>query len=157
MEWYFASFRRYGDFARGRARRTEFWTFTLCNLLVAAALIVVQYLVLLEMLDIGSAVLNPAVASAAVLARTIGLYLILVATAVAWLVMILPTIGVTVRRLHDTGRSGWWVLVALVPVLGALVLLALCCLDSEPRENAFGLNPKLHPATAERLHVAGMG
>jgi uncharacterized membrane protein YhaH (DUF805 family) len=55
--------------------------------------------------------------------------------------LFLPSLAVTVRRLHDTGRSGWWYLISLVP-FGGIVLLVFCCLDSTSGPNQFGPNPK---------------
>lgn len=46
------------------------------------------------------------------------------------------------RRLHDTGRSGWWILISLIPVVGAIWLIVLLCLDSQPEANEWGENPK---------------
>jgi uncharacterized membrane protein YhaH (DUF805 family) len=57
------------------------------------------------------------------------------------LAVFLPGLGVTVRRLHDTGRTGWWVLIGLVPIVGGIVLLVFMVLDSEP-DNQYGPNPK---------------
>jgi uncharacterized membrane protein YhaH (DUF805 family) len=54
----------------------------------------------------------------------------------------IPTLAVTVRRLHDTNRSGWWVLLEFVPIVGGLVLLVFMMLDSQPGANRFGPNPK---------------
>ena len=58
------------------------------------------------------------------------------------LAILIPSIAVVVRRLHDTGRSGWWLLIGLIPVLGSIVLIVFFVLDSEPGENAYGANPK---------------
>ena len=63
------------------------------------------------------------------------------------LAIIVPGIAVTIRRLHDTGRSGWWILLGLVPFVGIL-LLVLMCLDSEPGTNEYGENPKGQQAPA---------
>lgn len=62
-----------------------------------------------------------------------------------WVVLVnlLPTLAVTVRRLHDTGRSGWWCLISLVPLVGTILLLVWLCQDSEYGTNAYGNNPKL--------------
>ncbi len=57
------------------------------------------------------------------------------------LALIIPSLAVTVRRLHDTNRSGWWYLITFVP-LGGIVLLVFMCLDSEPGSNKWGPNPK---------------
>jgi uncharacterized membrane protein YhaH (DUF805 family) len=56
--------------------------------------------------------------------------------------MFIPGLAVTVRRLHDTGRSGWWVLVGLIPVIGFIILLVFMVLDSQPASNQWGPNPK---------------
>jgi uncharacterized membrane protein YhaH (DUF805 family) len=55
---------------------------------------------------------------------------------------LLASIAVSVRRLHDTSRSGWWLLIVLIPVIGAIVLLVFMVLDGTPRENQYGPNPK---------------
>ena len=59
------------------------------------------------------------------------------------LAIMIPGIAVTVRRLHDTDRSGWWFLIALIPLIGAIVLLVYLVQDSKPGENRYGLNPSL--------------
>jgi len=56
--------------------------------------------------------------------------------------VLVPGLAVCVRRLHDIGKSGWWVLIGLVPVIGGIWLLVLMCLDGEPKENQWGANPK---------------
>jgi uncharacterized membrane protein YhaH (DUF805 family) len=58
------------------------------------------------------------------------------------LAVLIPSIAVSVRRLHDTDRSGWWVLIVLVPIVGALVLLYFMVQDSKPGSNQYGPNPK---------------
>lgn len=63
------------------------------------------------------------------------------------LAVFLPALGVTIRRLHDTGRSGWWVLIALIPILGHLILLILLALEGQSGTNEYGPNPKEAPAT----------
>lgn len=59
------------------------------------------------------------------------------------LIMLLPTWAVSVRRLHDTNRSGWWILIGLIPLVGAIVLLVFFVQDSQPNANQYGANPKL--------------
>jgi len=56
--------------------------------------------------------------------------------------LFLPSLSAGVRRLHDTGRSGWWYLIILIPLLGGIALLVFCCLDSQPGANKWGNNPK---------------
>ena len=58
------------------------------------------------------------------------------------LVVLLPGLGVSVRRLHDTDHSGWWLLILLVPLVGVIVLLIFLVRDSQPGSNRFGPNPK---------------
>jgi uncharacterized membrane protein YhaH (DUF805 family) len=160
MEWYFASFRRYRDFWRGRARRTEFWTYMLCSLVLGLTLSTVQALISHDIVRAVTTFIADDTADAtklSVLLEASGLLLAFGVTLLIALVTILPTHGVAVRRLHDTGRSGWWLLITLIPLFGVIALLVMLCQDSEASENEFGLNPKAHPATAERRHVAAMG
>lgn len=58
------------------------------------------------------------------------------------LAVLIPGIAVSVRRLHDTDRRGWWLLIALIPLIGAIVLLVFMVQDSKPSQNQFGSNPK---------------
>jgi uncharacterized membrane protein YhaH (DUF805 family) len=120
MNYYIEVFRKYADFS-GRARRSEYWFFTLFNTLITLVLALLG-LNLVHLLG-----LNPHGA--------FGLaYLYL-------LVAFLPTLAVSVRRLHDIGLSGWWYLIVLVP-FGALVLTVLAIIDSQAGANRFGPNPK---------------
>ena len=119
MNWYLVALKKYAVFA-GRARRKEFWFFVLFNTLIAIALAVIDMLTGTFDEDVGLGLLS-------------GLY------AVA---MILPSIAVTVRRLHDTDRSGWWYLLVFLPVIGGLVILVFMCLNGTPGGNRFGPNPK---------------
>jgi uncharacterized membrane protein YhaH (DUF805 family) len=95
MNWYLQALKKYTVFT-GRARRMEYWFFVLFNILISAALSVVDYFT-----GTYSDVYHTGLLG--------GLYS---------LGVLLPAIAVTVRRLHDTGRSGWWILIALVPVIG---------------------------------------
>ncbi len=58
------------------------------------------------------------------------------------LAVLIPGIAVSVRRLHDIGKSGWWILISLVPIVGVIILLVFTVLDSTPGENQYGPNPK---------------
>jgi uncharacterized membrane protein YhaH (DUF805 family) len=113
MEWYLGVLKKYVVF-EGRARRKEYWMFFLFNIIISVVL----------------AIIDGIIGTAGILG---GLYA---------LAVLLPGIAVTVRRLHDTGRTGWWVLVALIPLIGAIVLLVFMCLDSQPGSNNYGANPK---------------
>lgn len=113
MNWYLAVLKKYAVF-EGRARRMEYWMFFLINFLIAFAIIVIETM-------LGS----PGV-----------LYFIYA------LAVLLPSIAVAVRRLHDTSRAGWWVLLIFIPFIGTIILIVLLLLDSTPGPNEYGPNPK---------------
>lgn len=114
MYWFLKPFRQYADFT-GRARRKEYWLFALFNIIIAFALSFLGELV-----------------------ELFGYLLVIYNLAV-----IIPSLAVTARRLHDTGRSGWWQLISIIPLLGGIVLLVFLCLDGEDGNNKYGPNPKL--------------
>lgn len=118
MNWYIAVIKKYAVFA-GRARRKEYWLFTLFNLLIAMGCGFLDGMLGM----VGSLGLGPIG----------GIYS---------LAMLLPGIAVTVRRLHDTDRSGWWLLLAFIPLIGGIVIFVFMVLDSTPGNNRFGANPK---------------
>jgi len=125
IEWYVSVLRRYVDFS-GRAGRSEYWWFALANAIVLIALTILGRVG--ESMGLGGILMVPYF-----------LYL---------LAVLLPSLGVSVRRLHDTGRSGWWFLLAFVPVIGGLVLLVFFILDSTPGDNQYGPHPAGKPAMA---------
>ena len=118
MNWYIDAWKNYVNF-QGRARRKAYWMFVLFNIIA---------IVVLGMID-----------GALGLGGQSG-YGIL--SGIYSLAIILPGLAVAVRRLHDTGRSGWWMLIGLVPVVGPIVLLVFFVQDSQPGGNQFGPNPK---------------
>lgn len=118
--WYVAVLNRYVQFG-GRARRQEYWSFTLVSFLVSMGLMVIDMTVL---------GMTPSTGSHFGLSSLYGL------------AVLLPSLGVSVRRLHDTGRSGWWLLLSLIPLIGLLVILLFMVLDSDSSLNAYGPNPK---------------
>src|SRR5690242_4729850 len=118
VSWYLAVLSKYAVFS-GRARRKEYWMFALVNFIIAVAL-----------------ALAPTI-----IGGDRGLGYSLISLGYSLFVMI-PSLAVSVRRLHDIGRSGWWLLIAFVPLIGAIVLLVFNVTDSEPGSNAFGPNPK---------------
>lgn len=118
MEWYLMALRKYADFT-GRSRRREYWMFALFNFLISLAL----------------GVLDGGIGTTA--GGTIGIL-----SGLYSLFVLIPGIAVAIRRLHDTGRSGWWLLLILVPFVGAIVLLIFFVQDSEPGANEYGYNPK---------------
>ncbi len=118
MNWYLQALKKYTVFT-GRARRKEYWFFVLFNLLISAALSIVDNITGTSS-GYGAGLLG-------------GIYA---------LAVLLPAIAVTIRRLHDTGRSGWWILILLVPVVGCIVLLVFMVLEGQPGDNQYGPSPK---------------
>lgn len=118
MNWYLDVLKKYATFS-GRARRKEYWYFILFNMIVCALLSVIDR-------SIGTC-------SDSGIGYLSGIY------SVATLI---PNIAVSVRRLHDTGRSGWWLLVSLVPVLGSLALVFFLVQNSKSGANQYGPDPK---------------
>ncbi|MCL2041188.1 MAG: DUF805 domain-containing protein [Bacteroidales bacterium] len=126
MKWYFKVLKQYADFS-GRARRKEYWMFVLFTMI---------FMVVAMILD-----------------RTLGttfsfygqsfgygwIYLIY------FLVMILPSSAVGVRRLHDIGKSGWNYLLGFIPFVGAIILFVWACKESQAGENKWGINPVSTP------------
>ncbi len=118
MNWYLDAWKNYANF-QGRARRKAYWMFILFNLIALVILGLIESAIGLSGQN-GYGILT-------------GLYT---------LAMILPLIALAVRRLHDTGRSGWWILIGLVPLIGPIVLIVFYVTDSQPGSNQYGPNPK---------------
>ena len=125
VNWYLEVLKKYAVFD-GRARRKEYWMFILFNIIITAVLALIDSLIGTVIRQAGFGLLQ-------------GLY---------DLAVLIPSIAVTVRRLHDTGRTGWWILIGLIPVIGGIVLLIFMLLDSEPGANQYGPNPKTEEAIA---------
>jgi uncharacterized membrane protein YhaH (DUF805 family) len=104
--------KKYADFS-GRARRSEYWWYALAVIIASVVL------------DIIGAVIGTSIL-----------------TYVFALALLVPNIAVVVRRLHDTGRSGWWILLAFIPLIGAIILIVWACTDSQPGDNQYGPSPK---------------
>tara|TARA_R110001583_G_scaffold5249_6_gene28656 strand:- start:230 stop:571 length:342 start_codon:yes stop_codon:yes gene_type:complete len=100
MEYFTEAFRKYAEFS-GRASRKEYWMFILVYFLIYIAIAVVDYVL-----------------------GTVWL------ASLFSLVVLLPSISITARRLHDTGRSGWWQLIYIVPLIGIIVMLVFLCQES---------------------------
>lgn len=120
MSWYIEAFKKYAVFS-GRARRKEYWFFVLFNMIAAF---------LLGFIDGFAGMLLSAEAGIGVLST---IYL---------LVAFIPGLAVSVRRLHDTNRSGWWLLISLIPIIGSIILLVFLVQDSDSGPNQYGPNPK---------------
>jgi uncharacterized membrane protein YhaH (DUF805 family) len=113
MYWYLEVLKKYAVFT-GRARRKEYWMFSLINAVITILIMIIEGVV----------------GSPSILGTIYGL------------AVLLPAIAVSVRRLHDTDRTGWWLLIALIPIIGAIVVLVFMVLDSQEGENQYGPNPK---------------
>lgn len=72
-------------------------------------------------------------------------HFVAILAAIYVIAVFLPSLAVAIRRLHDTDRSGWWVLISLVPLIGGIWLLILMVLDGTPGGNRFGPDPKQSP------------
>ena len=125
MSWYLQALKRWNDF-NGRSRRMEYWIFLAINIGIEVVLSFLDAMLGMRSASTGIGPLG-------------GLYS---------LVVLIPGIAVTIRRLHDTGRSGWWILIALVPIIGGIWLLVLMVLDSHKESNAWGPSPKYGAAQA---------
>jgi len=123
MNWYLEVLKKYAVFS-GRARRKEYWYFTLFNVIISILLTVVDGMSGNFSTETGMGLLG-------------GIYA---------LAVLIPGVAVSVRRLHDTNHSGWWLLIAFVPLIGAIVLLVFMVRDSQEDENQYGVNPKLATA-----------
>ncbi len=123
MKWYVKVLKQYADF-EGRARRKEYWMFTLVHLIIYMGLFTLATAVGGTSPDSGLGL---------ALMGLMGLYL---------LAVFVPSLAVGVRRLHDTNRSGWWLLIGFVPVIGLIVLIVFFVQDSQPGSNQYGQNPK---------------
>lgn len=124
MYWMFLPLKRYADFS-GRSPRIEYWMFALFQWLVLIGLVVLGFM----MFDARSSEPDPAIAFPLMLAG------------LAWLVFLIPSIAVTVRRLHDRNQSGWLYLLVFVPYIGPLVLFVFTVLPGDEFENQYGPNP----------------
>ena len=123
MNWYLEVLKKYAVFS-GRTRRKEYWYFILFNTLISIALTIIDGVTGTLNVEAGVGLLS-------------GIYAF---------VVLIPSIAVAVRRLHDTNRSGWWLFIMLIPIIGAIVLIVFFVSDSKPEENQYGLNPKLDSA-----------
>ena len=119
MNWYIEVLKKYAVFS-GRARRKEYWFFVLFNIVIG---------IILAAIDNATGNLN----------TNTGMGLL---GGIYNLAVLIPGIAVSVRRLHDTDRCGWWLLIGLIPLVGAIVLFVFMVLDSNSGQNQYGENPK---------------
>ena len=122
MNWYLDAWKNYVTFT-GRSRRTAYWMFVLFNVIAIILANVIDNVLGLA----GDGGYGP-------LSMIYGL------------AVFLPGLALAVRRLHDTGRSGWWMLISFLPLIGLIVLIVFFVQDSQPSSNQYGPNPKESPA-----------
>jgi len=119
MKWFVKCMKQYAVFS-GRARRTEFWMFALFNFIFAMI----------------ASIIDTAIGSKLGILQ-FGIFYLIYSLAV-----LIPGLAVSVRRLHDIGKSGWMVLINLIPLIGLIWFIVLTVKDSQPGENQYGPNPK---------------
>jgi uncharacterized membrane protein YhaH (DUF805 family) len=127
MNYYLSAFKQYAVFS-GRSRRSEYWYFVLFNVIFAIVAMFLDKLfgTTFSINTIGGTSRLP-----------YGYFYLLY-----FLAVLIPSLAVAVRRLHDIGKSGWFFLICLIPVIGSIWLLVLMCIDSIPGPNQYGINPK---------------
>lgn len=100
----------------GRASRSEYWWFVLASLIISVVLSMIDGIIFGKKLDILQTLFS--------------------------LAILVPSIAIAIRRLHDIGKSGWWILISLIPLIGWIVALVFAVTDSNPGTNTYGPNPK---------------
>ena len=118
--------KQFSDF-KGRARRKEYWMYSLFQGVIGFSLYLISFIFFTNILDYSNEK---------------GLYSSLLLFVIFLMLHFIPNIAITVRRLHDTGKSGWWYLLSLIPYIGPFILFILLVLDSSEEENQWGVNPK---------------
>lgn len=119
MEYYVGVLKKYAVF-EGRATRSEFWYFVLFNFIISIAISIVAGIVHLNLLGM-----------------------------VYSLGVLIPSWAVGARRLHDIGKSGWWQLIGIIPIIGWIILIVWMATDTQPGANEYGPNPKEGEAAPE--------
>lgn len=119
MKWFIKALKQFGDF-KTRARRMEYWMYAVFHFLILAVAATLDYLLGMNFDPLPYGYLY----------------------GIAALALFVPSLAVFVRRLHDVGKSGWYILLALIPLIGAIWLLVLLFTDGQPGENKWGPNPK---------------
>jgi len=121
MEWYLLVLKKYAEF-NGRARRKEYWMYALINILIIFVLEIAGFALIKNVTVVG--------------------YIFLALLGIYSLATLIPSLAVGIRRLHDTGKSGWWLLISAVPFIG-LILIVFLALDGDSGANKYGPDPKL--------------
>ena len=122
-------FNKYATFT-GRARRSEFWWFSICYYVIVFIFNFAQLGMLVQVMTGEMAYTDPSYT------------IMLMASVVVGLGLFLPALAVTVRRLHDIGKSGWNILWSAIPIVGLIIVLAWMCQDADVVANKYGESPK---------------
>jgi uncharacterized membrane protein YhaH (DUF805 family) len=125
MRWYLKAFKQYSDFS-GRAQRSEYWYFMLFMTVIMLVLVIIDI-----MLDVFNDIVG------------LGFF-----SGIFVLVHFLPAIAVSIRRLHDINRTGWWYLTTSIPFIGIIVYIIIGVLDSK-EDNQYGENPKVNKSSVK--------
>lgn len=134
MNWYLKVLKQYADFS-GRARRKEYWMFILFHIIFLIAAMVIDMLV----------------------GTTFGVLSYGLVYVLYSLALLVPSLAVIVRRLHDTNRSGAWIFIGLIPLIGGIWLLVLMCLEGTQGENKYGQDPKKENSFSTEALDGNMG
>jgi uncharacterized membrane protein YhaH (DUF805 family) len=129
MEWMILPYKRYFDFS-GRSRRKEYWMFALFNFLVSLAIGIVFGVPEYQRIGMFMGFSTMLTSTGGILQNLFGLF------------SFIPSLAVSVRRLHDQDRSGWLLLLLLIPFLGWFALLVFMCLEGTKGDNSYGPDPK---------------
>ncbi|MFK7925271.1 MAG: DUF805 domain-containing protein [Bacteroidia bacterium] len=132
MEWYLKALKNYAGFS-GRASRKEYWMFFLFHALFIVAMAF----------------------SSSFVQETIGLRIGAVFLAIYLLGTMIPSLAVTVRRLHDINRSGWSILLRFIPLVGSIILLIYLVTEGDTRDNQYGPDPQLDASMYDRIDEIG--
>lgn len=135
MDWYLKVLKEYAKFT-GRARRKEFWMFTLFH-----SIFIILLAILLSFTSANTNSYDYETDSYSTGDNT-SFYITAGLLVVYILATFLPTVALTVRRLHDTGKSGWWYFISFIPYIGSFILLIMVCMEGEAKTNNWGHNPK---------------
>lgn len=131
MNWFLRALNKYADFT-GRAQRAEYWYFVLFYVLIYVVLAFIDGVTGTYNAGAGMGILS-------------GIFI---------LAILIPSLSVSVRRLHDIDRTGWWLLIGFIPLIGGLVLFIFTVMDGTKGENTYGPDPK-HVASLQGTPTAG--
>ncbi len=134
---YTEMFKKYAQF-EGRSRRQEYWLASLANFIIMMIVYIFMFVTVFD--KAADVAATEATESVAEIFSSMGVFIALIG--IYALVIFIPSLALGIRRLHDTGRSGWYMLLNLVPYVGSIILIVFFATDSQPGANMYGENPK---------------